>query len=80
MTTPTERLAARKALQECRVCAWLATLTEKDHREWHQAIANPRFGATLVASEITSEMAATDYSGPPLGESSILNHRNRGHR
>lgn len=80
MPTPTERLAARKALTECRVCGWLATLTEKDRREWQQAIVNPRFGAALVASELAVEMTATGYDGLVPGESSVQTHRQRGHR
>lgn len=80
MPTPTERLNARKALQDCRVCAWLATLSEKSRREWQQAIVNPRFGAALVADEINAEQAATAYEGQSVGESSVANHRQRAHR
>lgn len=83
MPTPTERLENRKTLSECRVCAWLATLSEKDRREWAQAIANPRFGAPLIAAEIGDEVARNDgtgYAGQPVGESSVETHRQRRHR
>lgn len=80
MPTPTERLETKKALQECRVCAWLATLDEKDRREWAKALADSRFGAGLVASEIAVDMESTGYGGPQVGESSVQNHRQRRHR
>ena len=78
--TPAERLAAKKALQECRVCAWLASLSEKDSTEWREAINSPRFGAGLVAAEIALEMKSTGYDGVQPGESSVQSHRQRGHR
>jgi hypothetical protein len=80
MPTPTERLSLRKALQECRVCAWLSILDEKARREWQLAIVNPRFGAALVASELAVEMTATGYDGSIPGETSVQTHRQRGHR
>jgi len=80
MPTPTERLTAKKALLDCRVCAWLATLSEKDRKEWQAAIVNTRFGAGLVASEVTVEMGASGYDGLQIGESSVQTHRQRGHR
>lgn len=87
MPTPTERLEERKRLADCRVCAWLSTLSEKDRREWQQAIANARFGAALVASEIMVEVSAREgadvgslYNGPAIGESSVETHRQRAHR
>lgn len=78
--TPSERLAAKKALAECRVCAWLASLTEKNATEWREAIGSPRFGAGLVAAEIALEMQSTGYDGLVPGESSVQTHRQRGHR
>jgi hypothetical protein len=87
MPTPVERLEERKRLADCRVCAWLATLSEKDRKEWQAAVMNPRFGASLVASEIGVEIASRDvagsevvYSGPSIGEASVQTHRQRGHR
>lgn len=80
MPTPTERLAAKKALQDCRVCAWLATLDERVRREWATAIDNRKFGAGLVASEITVEHQASGYDGLTIGESSVTTHRQRGHK
>lgn len=80
MPTPTERLETRKQRQDCRVCAWLVTLDEKSRREWAQAISNPRFGAALVADEITVEATAASYAGQSIGESSVDSHRKRGHR
>lgn len=86
MPTPTDRLEIRKQLADCRVCAWLATLSESDRREWQKAIVNNRFGATMVADEINIEIASCDpsaeaaYHGPPIGEKSVQTHRNRGHR
>lgn len=86
MPTPTARLEERKRLSECRVCAWLVTLSEEDKKEWHKAIADRRFGAEMVASEIMAEINAREadtgdaYSGQTIGESSVDTHRQRGHR
>lgn len=86
MTTPTQRLEERKRLAECRVCAWLSTLSDEDRKEWQKAIADRRFGAEMVATEIMAEVAAADasgavaYSGPTIGESSVDTHRARSHR
>lgn len=85
-TTPTQRLEERKRLAECRVCAWLVSLSEDDRKEWQKAIADRRFGAEMVASEIMVEINArasddaTAYSGPTIGESSVDTHRQRGHK
>lgn len=79
MATPTERLEIRKQLSECRVCAWLATLDEKTRRDWAQAIANPRYGGKLIASEIMLDVGASGYNGPEVGESSIETHRRKAH-
>lgn len=80
MPTPTERLESRKQLGECRVCAWLASLDEKTRRDWAQAIANIRFGAGLIASEIALDISAAGYDGPDIGESSVDTHRRKAHR
>jgi hypothetical protein len=80
MPTPTERLSARKAKLECRVCAWLDTLSEKDRREWQAAIMNTRFGATMVADEVNVEIASQATFGGTVGETSVRTHRARGHR
>lgn len=80
MPTPTERLELRKQLTECRVCAWLATLDDKSRKGWTDAITNPRFGQTLIASEIRVDQQGSGYDGPEIGESSIETHRRRGHR
>jgi hypothetical protein len=89
MPTPTERLEERKRILECRVCAWLETLPDKDRAEWQKAIINPRFGASLVATVIMDERASAIadrrdnegvYDVPGIGESSVLTHRARGHR
>lgn len=86
MPTPTERLEQRKKLAECRVCAWLATLDDKDRRDWQAAVMNTRFGAGLVADEIMVEIAARDqagqttYTGQTIGEASVQTHRQRAHR
>lgn len=80
MPTPTERLAAKKAATECRVCSWLATLNEKERNEWQEAIHSPRFGASLVAAEINLEMQASGYDGLQAGKQSVQTHRQRGHR
>jgi hypothetical protein len=86
MPSITERLETKKQLAECRVCAWLATLDEKDRKEWAIAISNPRFGYGLIANEIMVEIAARDgaaasrYNGPAIGDSSVETHRRRSHR
>jgi len=80
MTTPAERLELRKQLSECRVCAWLSTLDEKERKDWAVAIANPRFGATAIAAEIQLDQTAADYGGVGIGESSIDTHRRKMHR
>lgn len=86
MPTPTERLEERKKLAECRVCAWLSTLEDKDRRDWQSAIMNSRYGAALVGDEIMVEIAARDnagtnkYTGQTIGEASVQTHRQRGHR
>lgn len=80
MTTPAERLELRKQLSECRVCAWLATLDEKERKEWAVAIANPRFGATAIAAEIQLDQIAAEYGGVEIGESSVDTHRRKMHR
>lgn len=84
MPTPTSRLEERKRLAECRVCAWLVTLTDEEHKEWQKAIADRRFGAKMVADEIGAEIASREgagaYSGQAIGESSVDTHRTRGHR
>lgn len=84
--TPTERLEERKRLADCRVCAWLETVSDQERREWAKAIADRRFGAELVASEIMAEVGARDltgqtaYNGPTIGEASVSTHRQRGHK
>lgn len=86
MPTPTQRLEERKRLAECRVCAWLATLSDEDRKEWTKAIADRRFGAEMIGSEIMVEVNArmaagtNDYNGQTIGESSVETHRARGHR
>lgn len=80
MPSPAERLELRKQLQECRVCAWLSSLPEKDRKEWAQAIANPRYGATAIAAEVRVDITASGYAGPEVGESSIETHRRKAHR
>jgi hypothetical protein len=80
MPSPAERLEQRKQLQECRVCAWLATLAEKDRKDWAQAIANPRYGATSIAAEVRIDILRDGYAGPEVGESSIDTHRRKAHR
>lgn len=80
MTTPVERLEARKQLSECRVCAWLSTLDEKDRKDWAVALGNPRYGNTAVAAEIRIDQESLSYAGMPAGESSVETHRNRAHR
>ena len=80
MPTPTERLETRKQLSECRVCAWLTTLEDKDRKGWATAIANPRYGSTAIATEIRVDQAATKYDGPDIGESSVETHRRKMHR
>ena len=84
MPTPTERLTTRKAMMDCRVCTWLASLEDKERREWQAAIVNTRFGSALVASEIAIEITNQDedsrYDGYVPGESSVTIHRQRGHR
>lgn len=84
--TPTQRLEERKRLAECRVCAWLVTLTDDERREWQKAIGDRRFGAEMVANEIMAEINArissetNRYDGQTIGESSVDTHRARGHR
>lgn len=73
MPTPTERLEAKLLIQQCKTCAFLATLPDKERREWAQAIANPRFSAPLVAAEIQAE-------GGDVSEGSVQNHRQKAHR
>lgn len=86
MPTPTQRLEERKRLSECRVCAWLATLSDEDKKEWQKAITDRRFGAEMIANEIMVEVNARlaagleGYSGQTIGESSVDTHRARGHR
>lgn len=86
MPTPTQRLEERKRLAECRVCAWLATLSEEERREWNKAISDRRFGAEMIANEIAAEINAMSaagtltYTGQTIGESSVDTHRTRGHR
>lgn len=73
MTSPTARLEAKLQVQMCKVCAWLETLEPANRKAWVQAIANPRFSAPLVASELRAD-------GADVGEGSVLNHRQKGHR
>jgi hypothetical protein len=80
MPTPMERLELRKQLSECRVCAWLSSLDEKDRKEWAIAIANPRFGPGSIAAEVQIDQSAAGYAGLSIGESSIDTHRRKGHR
>lgn len=80
MTTPTERLEIRKQLSECRICAWLATLEDKERKDWSAAISNPRYGSTAIAAEIRSDQVTTEYNGVEAGESSVDTHRRRSHR
>jgi len=75
-----ERLELRKQLSECRVCAWLATLAEKDRKEWSIAIANPRFSPGAIASEAQLDQDEAGYAGLSIGESSIDTHRRKTHR
>lgn len=79
MATPVERLELRKQLSECRVCAWLATLDEKDRKAWAIAIGNPRYSPSAVAAEIQLDQTEAGYGGLACGESSIDTHRRRGH-
>lgn len=81
-TNPTQRLEERKRLAECRVCAWLATISEEARKEWQKAIADRRFGAEMIANEIMTEVSSSEseYSGQTIGESSVDTHRTRGHR
>ena len=79
MATPVERLELRKQLSECRVCAWLATLDEKDRKGWAIAIGNPRYSPGAVAAEIQLDQQAANYAGQMVGESSVDTHRRRGH-
>lgn len=80
-TTPLERLVAKQALKDCRVCAWLATLDEATRKGWAQAIADRRFSHGMVAAEIMLDATpASGYFGPGIGESSVNTHRQRGHR
>lgn len=80
MATPTDRLELRKQLSECRVCAWLVTLDEKERKDWATAIANPRYGTTAIAAEIQMDQEAAKYMGVGIGESSVDTHRRRSHR
>ena len=80
MPSPVERLELRKQLTECRVCAWLATLDEKDRKDWAIAIANPRYSPGSIAAEAQLDQTAANYSGQSIGESSIDTHRRKGHR
>jgi len=73
MSTPIERLEARKQIAGCRVCAWLATLDEKARRDWASAIANPRYGHQMVAEEM-------HVDGAEVSGDSVANHRQKGHR
>lgn len=73
MPTPTERLEVKRQIQQCKLCAWLSTLDDGTRRGWVQAIANPRFGAPMVASEIAVD-------GGDVSEGSVANHRQKGHR
>lgn len=80
MPTPVERLEAKKQLSECRVCAWLSSLDEKERRDWAQAIGNPRYAHGAVAAVIQEDQAAAQYPGLGVGESSVETHRRKGHR
>lgn len=80
MPTPMERLEARKQLQECRVCAWLSTLEDKDRRDWSQALSNIRYGHGMVATIIREDQVVAGYRGPEVGESSVETHRRKAHR
>ncbi len=80
MASPLERLELRKQLSECRVCAWLQTLDDKDRRDWATAIANPRYSPGAVAAEIQVDQIAANYAGQSAGESSVDTHRRKGHR
>lgn len=80
MTSPVERLELRKQLTECRVCAWLQSLEEKDRKDWAIAIGNPRYSPGSIAAEIQLDMTAASYPGVSVGESSIDTHRRKGHR
>lgn len=80
MPTPMERLELRKQLMECRVCAWMSTLSEKDRKEWAIAIANPRFSPGAIASEVQIDHSEAGYAGLSIGESSVDTHRRKGHR
>jgi len=80
MPTPMDRLETRKQLNECRVCAWLSSLDEKDRKEWAIAIANPRFSPGLIAAEVQIDQTAASYDGLGIGESSIDTHRRKIHR
>ncbi len=80
MASPAERLELRKQLSECRVCAWLQTLDEKDRKDWTIAIGNPRYSPGQIAAEIQVDQSAAEYSGLSVGQSSIDTHRRKGHR
>lgn len=73
MPTPTERLEVKRQIMQCKVCAWLSTLDDKNRREWAQAIANPRYSGPMVAAEIAVD-------GGDVSEGSVQNHRQKGHR
>lgn len=82
MPTPTERLETRKQLSSCRICAWLATLTDKDRKAWQEAILNTKYGASLIASEIMIDIQAetNTYDGEQIGQASVDTHRRGMHR
>jgi hypothetical protein len=80
MGTPSERLELRQQLQECRVCAWLSSLGDKERKEWAVALANPRFTHTAVATEIRIDQTAASYAGPEVGPSSVETHRRKLHQ
>ena len=76
MSTPVERLEARKQLQECRVCAWLDTQDDRARTEWAKALQNPRYGNEPIAALMREDQAGV---GLPVGESSVKLHRQRSH-
>lgn len=71
--SPTERLELRKQVKDCKVCAWLLGLDEKARKEWTVAIANPRYGPTMIASEIAID-------GGEVSADGVANHRAKAHR
>lgn len=82
MSTPSERLEARRQTMSCRVCAWLSTLDDRSRKGWIEALSNSRYSNGMVSDEIMLEIAASEleYAGEQIGESSVGTHRRGLHR